>query len=264
MKFGSRRAFQRLLLLAPSSLTEDANFGSCQIIDKSQYNFLLSEAQRLRARVYLQDGAIDPGEILRDGRLIHTHDEDSWQLLVINWNGEVAGCARYIPHKEEVSFSELAIAKSALASSHPWGRRLRRAVEAERAKARRRGINFAEVGGWALAEELRYSMAALEIFVNICALARLFGGAVAVTTATFRHHSSSILRKLGGHGLVTKEGIELPSYYDPKYKCEMEILRFDTDSPNPRYLDRIKYCQQKLATVPAICATLTTAYASSF
>ena len=260
MKFGSRGALQGMQLLAPSTSIQDDSSGFCQT-DESQYNFLLEEAQRLRGRVYLEDGAVNVGEVSHDGRLIHEHDEHSWQLVVMNDSGRVAGCARYVPHQNGVSFSELGVAQSALARSGSWGTRLRRAVEGERAKARSRGMAFAEVGGWALAEELRYSSAALDIFINVCALAKLCGGAMAITTATFRHRSSSILRRLGGRGLVNEDdGVELPPYYDPKYNCEMEILRFDTDSPNPKYAERIEACQDQLVRVGAICATsLTTA-----
>jgi hypothetical protein len=202
--------------------------------------------------------------VLRDGRLVHDHDESSWQLLVMNWEGRVAGCARYIPHKDGVKFSELGIAKSALAGSRHWGARLRQAVENQRARARSCGRTFAEVGGWALEEELRHTTAALEMFTNVCALARQFGGSVAITTATIRHHSSSILRRLGGRTLVSDDGVELPRYYDPQYRCEMEVLQFDTDFPNPRYSELIEECRQHLSNVPAVCAeSLEMAYAMS-
>src|SRR5688572_3757087 len=224
MKFASRRAIQGRLILAPPSSELDTGFGHF-LTDELQYNSLLREAQQLRGRVYLEDGAVDFREILPDGRLTHPDDERSWQLLVMNDEGAVAGCARYVPHDEGVAFSELGVARSALAQSRPWGASLQRAVEAERVKARHLGISVAEVGGWALSQELRYSSAAVEIFTNVCALAKFFGGAVAITTATFRHHSSSILRRLGGRALVNEEGIELPSYFDPQYNCEMEILR---------------------------------------
>jgi hypothetical protein len=250
MKLGSR---QRLQLLAPRSSANASTFGSCQV-DEPQYNSLLHEAQRLRGRVYLEDGAITAREVSQDGRLVHAHDERSWQLLVMNWEGKVAGCARYIPHKDGVSFSELGISKSALACSRHWGSKLRQAVESQRARARSCGRTFAEVGGWALEEELRHSTAALEMFMNVCALAKQFGGAFAITTATIRHHSSSILRRLGGRTLVSEDGVEMPPYYDPQYRCEMEVLQFDTDFPNPRYRDRIEECRQHLSNVPAISA----------
>jgi len=81
--------------------------------------------------------------------------------------------------------------------------------------------------------------------------AGLLGGALAVTTATVRHRSSSILRKLGGHGLQSN-GVELPTYYDPQYECEMEILGFDSDCPNPKYKHWIQECQHRLGKVPVV------------
>jgi hypothetical protein len=253
MKLSSRGAFESLRLLAPSLPHQDANFRIRQF-DQDQHNFLLGEAQRLRGRVYLQDGAIDARQLSDDGRFVHPDDEHSWQLLVMDSRGKVAGCARYIPHHEYASFSELGVATSALARSAEWGPGLRRAVELERAKARCLGKGFAEVGGWALSEELRYSKAALEIFANVCALARSLGGAIAITTATNRHHSASILRRLGGWRLVTNDGVPLPTYYDPQYDCEMEILCFDSDSPSPRFVERVEECQHSLASIPAVFA----------
>jgi hypothetical protein len=262
MKFG-RRAFHSLLLLAPSPSAADVRFGFCETEDDYQYNSLLKEAQQLRGRVYLQDGAINAQSLTREGRFIHPHDGQSWHLLIMDDAGRVGGCARYIPHDECVSYSELGVAKSALAHCYDWGGRLRRAIETERATARRRGITFAEVGGWALAEELRYSAAALEIFANVCALAKSFGGAVAITTATLRHRSSSILRKLGGRTLVN-DGVALPSYFDPQHNCEMEILSLDSDYPNPKYTSLIEQCLQNFASVPARCAArVSVAYAMS-
>jgi hypothetical protein len=261
MRFGCRRAFQSLLLLAPPSSTSEASFGPCET-DDYQYNSLLKAAQQLRGSVYLQDGAIESQSLTRDGRFVHPQDGQSWHLLIMDDAGRVGGCARYIPHRDYVAYHELGVAKSALAHCHTWGARLRRAIEVERSKARKRGITFAEVGGWALAEELRYSTAALEIFVNVCALAQRFGGAVAITTATLRHHSSSILRKLGGRTL-DNDGVLLPAYFDPQHNCEMEILKFDSHYPNPKYIRLIEECQQNLASVPAICAERAMAYAMS-
>jgi hypothetical protein len=66
------------------------------------------------------------------------------------------------------------------------------------------------------------------------ALAQTLGGGVGISTVTQRHSSSSILRRLGGQ-MLEHEGGELPPYYDPEYKCGMEVLRFYSWSPNPRY-----------------------------
>ena len=48
--------------------------------------------------------------------------------------------------------------------------------------------------------------------------------------------------------------VEIPSYYDPKYRCEMEIVGFDSDVPNPKYVGLIKECQIKLRNIAVVCA----------
>jgi hypothetical protein len=68
---------------------------------------------------------------------------------------------------------------------------------------------------------------------------------------TTRHHSSSILRRLGGASLVDGEE-EIPPYYDPDYGCEMELLTFDSTKPNPRYADWIHDCHHVLSNLVVI------------
>jgi hypothetical protein len=70
--------------------------------------------------------------------------------------------------------------------------------------------------------------------LGIYALCVQLGGAVGLSTVTQRHCSASILRRIGGKPLES-EGLELPSYYDPLYDCQMEVMRFYSWAPNPRY-----------------------------
>src|SRR5207253_9806647 len=82
-------------------------------------------------------------------------------------------------------------------------------------------------------------------------MGRRFGGALGLTTATVRHSSSAILRRLGGSSLEV-DGSTVPSYFDPKYDCDMEILRFDSRRPNPRYVRLIDQLGERLCHVPVI------------
>jgi hypothetical protein len=66
------------------------------------------------------------------------------------------------------------------------------------------------------------------------ALCQQLGGAVGLSTVTQRHCSASILRRIGGRPMESN-GWQLPSYYDPLYDCQMEIMRFYSWEPNPRY-----------------------------
>jgi hypothetical protein len=86
----------------------------------------------------------------------------------------------------------------------------------------------------------------------VCGLMKRLGGALAVSTATLRNRSSSILRKLGGHGLHCGD-VELPMYYDPQYACDMEILGYDSDFPNPKYTGWIQECHRKLRDIAVVC-----------
>jgi hypothetical protein len=240
-----------MILLAPPFGDWHESFDSIEV-DAIHHEHLLAEAQRLRARIYLQDGAIHRHQLSADGRFVHSHDDQSWHLLLLDAHGRVSGCARYSPHNPHVSFSELGISKSALAHCCNWGESLRRVVESKRAEARRRGYVYGELGGWALKEEVRHTREMLRLSMYICGLMKTFGGALAVSTATLRNRSSSILRKLGGHRLHSGD-IEFPTYYDPQYACHMEVIGYDSDFPNPKYTGWIQECHRKLRDIAVVC-----------
>jgi hypothetical protein len=82
-------------------------------------------------------------------------------------------------------------------------------------------------------------------------LGRIFGGALGITTATVRHSSSTILRRLGGSHLEV-DGSRVPPYYDPQYKCEMELLKFDSRRPAAKYHGVIELLKEKLTRVLVI------------
>ena len=46
----------------------------------------------------------------------------------------------------------------------------------------------------------------------------------------------------------------MPSYYDPKYDCEMEILRFDTRKPSARFVKLVESIKERFADIPVIAA----------
>jgi hypothetical protein len=214
---------------------------------------MLSQVQRLRGRIYVHDGALERSQLTRDFRHVQRVDEESWHLIVLDREKRVGGCVRYCPHKPEQPVSMLGVFDSALAHSDIWGDKLRRAVYADVECARGRGFEFLELGGWAITEQLRSTTEALRMTLSIWGFARMLGGALGITTATTRHHSSSILRKIGGQSLAV-DGVELPAYYDPQYRCEMEVLRFDSAAPNPRYEGWIEECRAHVGTVLVLAA----------
>jgi hypothetical protein len=243
----------QLLLLAPSASGVPDSFSNPSF-DPARHTQMLAKAQKLRGRIYVEDGAIERNELTPDGKHYIASDEESWHILTLDSAGEVSGCTRYLAHENTASFTQLGVRQSALAKCDQWGAALRSAIEQDLQIARRRDFAYVEMGGWALREDVRCSTEALRVALGAYALARNLGGAISVTTATARHCSSSILRRIGGQPLAVGR-TELPAYHDPRYKCEMTILRFDSDQPNPRYEGWIEQIRQELLNAPVICRT---------
>jgi hypothetical protein len=223
-------------------------------VNAAHHAWVLAELQRLRGSVYLRDGAIEPSHLSSDGRHVLDVDRFSWHVVSLRADGRVTGCARYRAYGEDVRPEDLGVWNSALARSRQWQRQLRAAVENEMNLARRRNVGFVEVGGWAVTENLRFTIEALQIALSTYALARTVGGSIGLTTATVRHCSSRILRKIGGRSLELA-GCPLPSYYDPQYKCEMEILRFDSSAPTRKFEAHVQGILSGFSDLPVVCAT---------
>jgi hypothetical protein len=240
MNLYSNSPEHRLVLLAPRQSTGVAWFGK-PVADWTRHQQLLREMQRFRGSIYLSDGAIRRSDLTVDGRHFQAADEESWHVLAIDRNKKVKGCSRYRKYPKTVRFDHMGVSRSEIARSDVWANRLSRAVQNEISIAHQRGIGVVEVGGWAVAEASRFGTDALRLALSTFALAKMLGGCIGLTTATVRHCSSTILRKLGGR-LLNIEGQEIPRYFDTAYDCEMEILRFDSAELNPRFgeiLDRL-------------------------
>ncbi len=240
----------QMLLLAPADTFVPDSFARVES-DSNYHAEILSGLQRLRGETYFEDGAIDYSELQPDGRYVQEADESAWHLVTLDRRGEVCGCARYIAHPRFVSFADTTVSRCPLSLSAEWGPRFRRAVESEIELANRLRVGYVEVGGWALAPEIRCTSDALRIALGMFSLARLLGGCIGLTTATRRHCSASILRRIGGQPLM-RQGIEIPGYFDPHYDCQMEVLRFDSARPNPRFEHWIEELRGHLSAIPVI------------
>ncbi len=251
MHVSNGRNSTRLALLAPSSYETEVSVSPWDVrVDPDTHSSLMAELQRLRGRVYLGDGAIQRTQVTSDGRHWQPVDEKSWHVLALS-EGRVIGCARYQEHPNTVSFERLGVRRSSLGSCAEWRGRLKAAVDSELGLARREDLNYAEVGGWAIAEDYRGSREALRIALATYGLAQLLGGCIGITTATARHGSAAILCRLGGNPLEA-EGETLPVYFDPQYGCDMEILRFDSRMPAPKYRSWVNELRDCLWTAPII------------
>ncbi len=204
--------------------------------------------QKLRGNVYLDDGAIRSHELYNQRHRLDI-DNKSWHLLIVDSVFGVCGCARYREHPAEADFSQLSVSRSSLAGCAEWGSSLRASVDSEIQVSRQLAVPYVELGGWALRKEIRGTTEALRLALSTYGLAQVLGGCVGLTTATFRHSSATILRRLGGHPLE-HDRRQVPSYYDPQYGCEMEVLRFYSWAPAPRYAKWVADLKWAMHDVP--------------
>lgn len=237
----------RLLLLAPPHVSMPRAFEQVDV-DEDRHAGLLGDVQRLRGRLYLQDGAIERHQLAADGRHQTPEDEKSWHLLMLDKVGRVAACVWYMAHEADVPAARLRVRHSPLARHPIWRDALWGAVESELAQARREGLGYAEVGGWAVTESSRCTSEGLVLALAGYSFGRLLGGTLGMTTATVRHCSSTILRRLGGTDLRLGDRT-IPPYHDPQYNCEMELLRFDSRHPSPKYAALVEMLKEKLSDV---------------
>jgi hypothetical protein len=237
------RSRRRLLLLAPSSTAS----GFLNIkVDPRRHAGLMVQLQALRGDVYVREGFLRPEE-LREGRHRVAVDEESWHLLLVDDHGRIGGCLRYRQCRNDIGYSQLGVSNSPLARSEKWRDRLKTAVHQELALARSMDLPYVEVGGWALAENLRGTSEALRMALATYALSQMIGGAVGITTARLSR-SGPILRKIGGCSLADI----LPAYFDPIYRSMIEVLRFYSWAPDPRFRIWVDEIKAELCASPAL------------
>jgi hypothetical protein len=244
---------QRLVILAPPGAGFPQSLENVTA-NTSRHSEMVRQMQRLRGRVYLDEGAIQPHQLSADGRHQTVEDDRAWHLLILNREQKVSACAWYLEHDQAVSMQQLRVRHSPLMTMPEWRDRLRVAVERELAEAKRESLRYAEVGGWAVAEDCRCRSEGLLLALAAYSLSGLFGGALGMTTATVKHGSSTILRRLGGR-YFEAEGRPVPAYYDAKYQSDIELLRFDSRRPNPKYRKLIDLLSARLTNVAVIAET---------
>ena len=216
-----------LVLLAPPTMELPGSFRKYEAsrLGRSQ----LVEIQRLRGRIYLDDGAIQLCQLTSPQNGLHVQPEDkkSWHLATCDPSGKIAGCLRFLVHQSGVTFPSLSSSQAALAKCQTQGQKFQLAVESELLMAKKENKKYVEIGAWAISEHARGTSHVLRLVLGAYALGRILGGAIGLCTATTRHGSSRILRKIGGKSLRSGHE-EIQPYYDPAYGCNMEILGFDS------------------------------------
>jgi predicted GNAT family N-acyltransferase len=221
--------------------------------DPAQHQRLFSEMQRLRGRVAVREQAIPASKLDSSGRHRMPGDEKSWHLLRLRRDGKLAGCARILTHPPNVGFPGLRIAASSVARCAAWKQHVADAVESELRFARQNDFMTIEPGGWVVDEELRGTCEAVSIAISTFAWAQILGDCIGFLTATVKHSSSKMLRRLGGRNLQAG-GKTVPRFFDPAWGCNMELLRFDTGSLNPRFETALRSARDRLLTAPVFSA----------
>jgi|SwirhirootsSR2_FD_contig_71_1663303_length_1510_multi_2_in_0_out_0_1 hypothetical protein len=243
-------ASERIVFLAPSSESVSDVFHNVEI-DGFRHQQLVRDVQRMRGSIYVSDGAIQPHQLTTDGRHQMPEDETSWHLLLLNKEGRVAASALYLEHDNTVTFDELRVRQCPLSEDPQWRSTLVDSIEIELKRARREQLVFVELAGWAVSEETRGTSSALAFAMAVYAFSRRAGGALGMTTATFRHCSSTILKRFGGAHFEV-DGVTVPPYFDPRYGCMMEMLRFDSRTPTSKYRYLIDQMRDTLAGIAVI------------
>ncbi len=239
----------RFALLSPSgSAVSNHRFLNLST-DPCEYRRLLLEGQKLRGSSYLADGAIRSTGLVSDRTFRMGGDESAWHLLLIGTDEAVVGCVRYIVHDRAPRFEDLRVRNCPVIKGM-LGRSVRAAIERDLQLAKSQHLSYVEIGGWAIDERWRMTRAALDMVAASYALGDLWGGSLGICTATLRHGSSGILRKFGAMPF-TINGQPMKPYEDSAYKCEMELLRFES-VPAERFIPLVEPLRRQLLKVPVV------------
>jgi len=236
-----------LVLLAPRQAGVPGVFENVAE-DTDRHQHFLSEMQRLRGSIYVHEGNIKREQLTADGRHEMTEDSRCWHLLMADHGERVRSCAMYIDYGSNPSFDDLRARHCPLVKSPEWGGLLRRAVDLELARAERSGLRFAELGGWAIEKRRRGTPEGLMMALATYGLSRVVGGSLGMTTANVAHSCSAILRRLGG-SFFEVDGTQIPTYFDHRYNTEIDLLRFDSRRPNPKFEALIENARRRLGNV---------------
>jgi hypothetical protein len=250
MQFSRPRVQSRYVILPPAKATVPDTFCNPQM-DNRLHDHLMAAMQRFRGGIYAAEGAISKTELTSDGRHRMAIDEESWHVLSMDDQNRVVACVRFLDESQKPGFHQLLVKHAAIARCPEFGASFRHAIEDRMQNSRRQGLRFGEVGGWAVAEDHRWTLEPLRVILATYGLLELLGGCAGVATATFRHSSAVILRRIG-LSAIQSEGCEMPPYFDPGYGCQMQVLEFDSRRPAAKYRDWVRELSGLLRVAPVI------------
>lgn len=217
----------RFQLLAPSGYGFGHKFRRFSA-DRQTHRNMLDAARQLRGAAYLADGAISACDLDAAGRFCMEDDDQCWHLLLLDTNEHVIGCIRYVVYPTAPDFCELQVRHSPIFKGS-LAAMTRSAVERDLQLARINKLAYVEIGGWAIDSCWRHTRAAADCLAASYALGELWGGSLGICTATVRHGSACMLQRFGALPLSV-EGQTIGRYSDPRFRCDMHLLRFDRTS----------------------------------
>ena len=148
------RALQRrLLMLAPPQALANPHFENVDI-DPGLHRHLVRSMQRLRGRVYLEDGAISERELSADGRHQTPEDDRSWHLLLLDAEQRLSDALPGLGAEHDVLASGVNVPKAALKRA--------RLVERSAAGTLERDVDRAGAQAHGLRDRHRQACALLE------------------------------------------------------------------------------------------------------
>lgn len=216
-----------MVVLAPPRRAPGVDAWSEVVQSHNEHTRLLHEAQRLRGSIYAAEGAIDRSQLTRSGRHEEAEDYDAWHVLTLDAHGEVSGCMRSLQYPATVTLDEMTTLRGCrLAKAPETAMTFRLAFEALTATARRHGRPIGVPGGWAVRDDSRGGTHSFKLVFGIFAIGLAVDFSLALLTATTRHRSASMLRRLGAQPLAYNDK-EVSRYFEPHYGCDMELLVID-------------------------------------
>jgi len=200
----------------------------------AEHRAAISEVQRFRGQVYVADGAIPASALDEEGRHYQEFDYENYHLCLLSPEQQIRGCFRLRLHKPAAEIRDLRLHDVIERMPSGLAALCHGALASLFELSCREGVRIGEVGGWAVDERLRHRRASTILPFAAWSLYQIVGDAIVLASATNRHQSSAILKRIGGFALMHGEE-RLPCFMDDFHGCEMELLGFDSRRPHPAY-----------------------------
>ncbi len=230
------------LLLAPANARIPNVFSRVEE-NKQAHETWLKQAQQLRGRVYLEDGAITQDDLDNTGRHISRHDECSWHFLVLDAEEHLRGvmrCQFWYPQQKLPEISEMHLYPLLERMKQPTREQYQNSIKAFIAAQQTKNCFF-EVAGLAVESSSQGITVGSMLGVSGYSIANLKDSGTAIAAATNRHNASRLFHKLGGFGFEN-----LTPFFDSRYGCEMEFIGFNSLEPAPAIKEMITIVEEKL------------------